>query len=89
MSFDKLIELTESEPKRIREWERMQRTIPPTKQAPVRIARLLRLCGGGEQAINNGTTGWGSPPSGTTNTTGTYLSDTLLFYLHFRFGPFG
>lgn len=54
ISFDKLIELTNSEPKRIREWNAKSSTD---------AARLLRLCGGGEQGINNGTTGWGSPPT--------------------------
>lgn len=54
ISFDKLIELIDSEPKRIREWD--------TKSL-INVSRLLRLCGGGEQGINNGTTGWGSPPS--------------------------
>lgn len=54
ISFEKLIELIDSEPKRIREWN---------AKSSFDASRLLRLCGGGEQGINNGTTGWGSPPS--------------------------
>lgn len=55
ISFDKLIELLDSESKRIREWN--------TRSSPFNAMRLLRLCGGGEQGLNNGTTGWGSPPT--------------------------
>lgn len=69
ISFDKLIELIDSEPKRIRQWE--QQTIQLNGTKPM-LARLLRLCGGGEQAINNGTGGWGSPPSGTTTAPGLF-----------------
>lgn len=56
ISFDKLIELLNSESKRICELNNA------TKSTDVAM-RLLRLCGGGEQGINNGTTGWGSPPT--------------------------
>lgn len=61
ISFDKLIELTDSEPKRVREWNAKPST---------NTKRLMRLCGGGEQGINNGTTGWGSPPSAPSTTAG-------------------
>lgn len=54
ISFDKLIELIDSESKRIREWN---------TRSSIDAMRLMRLCGGGEQGINNGTTGWGSPPT--------------------------
>lgn len=54
ISFDKLIELIDSEPKRIREWN---------TKSTINASHFLRLCGGGEQGINNGTTGWGSPPT--------------------------
>lgn len=54
ITFDKLIELIDSEPKRIREWNAI---------SSINTKILMRLCGGGEQGINNGTTGWGSPPS--------------------------
>lgn len=61
ISFDKLIELMDSESKRIREWN---------KSSPFNAIHLLRLCGGGEQGINNGTTGWGSPPTAPTTVPG-------------------
>lgn len=61
ISFDKLIELIDSEPKRIREWN---------TKSTINVTRLLRLCGGGEQGINNGTTGWGSPPTAPSSAAG-------------------
>lgn len=63
ISFDKLIELLDSESKRIREWN---------TRSTVDAMRLLRLCGGGEQGINNGTTGWGSPPTAPSTAPGKY-----------------
>lgn len=67
ISFDKLIELIDSEPKRIREWN---------TKSTINATRLLRLCGGGEQGINNGTTGWGSPPTAPGSAAGVSQANT-------------
>uniref|UniRef100_A0A182JUH2 UBA domain-containing protein n=1 Tax=Anopheles christyi TaxID=43041 RepID=A0A182JUH2_9DIPT len=54
--FDELVRCTERE----REWLR--------RGLSNRLPRL-RLCGGGEDSINNGTSAWGTPPGAATNGT--------------------
>ncbi|XP_052899153.1 protein Gawky-like [Anopheles moucheti] len=55
--FDELVRCTERE----REWVRCG-------VLPHRMPRL-RLCGGGEDSINNGTSAWGTPPGASSNGT--------------------
>lgn len=55
-SFDVLLKLVAHESELLKKYQ--------NGQSSIQIPRSLRLCGGGEQALNNGTSGWGSPPTG-------------------------
>ncbi|KFB52433.1 hypothetical protein ZHAS_00020666 [Anopheles sinensis] len=55
--FDELVRYTELE----REWTRKARSLG------LGAVRRLRLCGGGEDSINNGTSAWGTPPGPASN----------------------
>lgn len=55
MPFDVLLKYISNEPNLVKQYRKKYST---NQQPP-----SLRLCGGGEQALNNGTSGWGSPPT--------------------------
>lgn len=55
MPFDLLLKYISNEQKLVKQY----RKTFATNQQP----SSMRLCGGGEQALNNGTSGWGSPPT--------------------------
>lgn len=56
ISFDVLLNYVSAEPETLKKYNELYSTC--------KKPRALRLCGGGEQALNSGTSGWGSPPAG-------------------------
>ncbi|XP_053673778.1 protein Gawky-like [Anopheles nili] len=55
--FDELVRCTERE----RQWR--------LARSPIATMPRMRLCGGGEDSINNGTSAWGTPPGAASNGT--------------------
>lgn len=67
ISFDELVNYISREPEILRKYRKTQAAC----QQPL----SLRLCGGGEQTLNNGTSGWGSPPASGS------IGNKLIFYI--------
>lgn len=77
MSFDLLLTYISNESKLVKQYRKKY----STNQQP----SSLRLCGGGEQALNNGTSGWGSPPAASSMGKYIYsLEAIFLIYLEYK-----